>query len=243
MSKVTMWSLGPRAVSITRVRGEPLYPALDDHVSQGLSTPTASAAHGPPTVNPCTGTRPDPQEALSGGKAARREGAFRRKQGSPARQSALQGSHARRWLGVRLLEVRSRKETMNRRTCSSVLRDVWGRAASPGSRALGARTCRRLLTCLCSQTEPLVRFQTRGHLLLLPEPVPTRRPPAQLCGVLPATALQPGPTRRLRPHLQEKPGCKEGGGNDANRQRWTWNQKQPVKKKRVSRGTNRGASK
>ncbi|CAI9175196.1 unnamed protein product [Rangifer tarandus platyrhynchus] len=38
------------------------------------------------------------------------------------------------------------------------------------------RTCRRLLTCLCSQMEPLVRFQTRGRLLLLPEPVPTADP-------------------------------------------------------------------
>ena len=87
-----------------------------------------------------------------------------------------------------------------------------------------------------------MQFQTRGHLLLLPEPVPTRRPPAQPRGILPERALQPGPAPRLRPHLQEKPGRKEGGGNDANRQRWTWNQKQPVKKKRVSHGMNGGAS-
>ena len=163
-----MWTQDPRAVSVTQVRGEPLDPALDDHVSQGLSTPTASAAHGLLTMNPCTRTRPVPQGALQGaggGGAARREGAFRREQGSPARQSARQGGHACRWLRFRLLEVWNQKETINRGTCSSVPQDAWGRAVSPGSWALGAPN-----------------LQAAPHLSLLSDGAPcavsNQRPPA-----------------------------------------------------------------
>lgn len=76
---------GPRAVSVTRVRGEPLDPALDDHVSQGLSAPTASAAHGLPTMNPCTGTHPAPQEALrgAGGRGSTTGGRVQTRAGLP----------------------------------------------------------------------------------------------------------------------------------------------------------------
>ena len=80
-------------MSVTQVRGEPLDPALDDHVSQGLSTPTASAAHGLLTMNPCTRTRPVPQGALQGaGGGEQHDGRAR----SDASRAPLPGSlHAR----------------------------------------------------------------------------------------------------------------------------------------------------
>ena len=118
-------------------------------------------------------------------------------------QSAHQGSHASRWLRIRLLEVRSRKETINRGTCSSVLQDAVGKGCvsrEPGVGCPGPAGGSSPVSALTDGAPHAVSEQ-RPRCCCSPSQFPLAGPlhshvascPRQLCGQGPPPGCAPSP--------------------------------------------------